>query len=362
MSGGGFSTLAIIVASNIPLIRDMDEAYNLAKLSLEILDKFGSTKKQWLPRSYVAAYGLVFPWREPLSNCRDRLLYVYQVGMRTGDIEFGMMGATMHVFMAILSGTPLHKLEKDIADMRKAAKAYRVNLVDSFLAPVQQFVANLAGESENVFTLTGEFMNEREEMRSASLRRNRSLKLNIPMLKCWIALYMGNWELAETFNGELVGVDEAFRSTLAISAYHFQSAMIAVALLRKHGRDRRRKRKLNRSFREIQRMARNCPSNFYMLQTIVEAEQSALTGKMDDAVNRYKLAIDLAQREKALCYEAVATERLAFTLESDERRSSEALEHYIKARNVFETWGVNVKVDQLSEIISNRDGDSAQNF
>jgi len=248
--------------------------------------------------------------------------------------------------------TPLHRIGPKIASFRKAAKYYKQDLADAFLALNHRFVNNLVGESEDVYSFCDPCSDQSDENQIASNELNFTARQNMLLGTAWIALFMGDWDRGEESLNTLAKPEAAFRSSLGRSAFYFLSAMFAVALLRQGGRNRKRYSTFRRNFRRIRELAQRCPTTFFPMQLMMEAEDAARAGKFDDATNKYALTMKVASKDPAFHCEGLAAVRLGQTLDFECRNAIEAREAYVKARTIYEAWGANVVVDRLNNLIA----------
>ena len=65
------------------------EGNRFGQIAVALHEKFQN--KYFLPRFYACYYRGVHAWTKPMAECVEPLLYAYQVGFETGDIEHALV-------------------------------------------------------------------------------------------------------------------------------------------------------------------------------------------------------------------------------------------------------------------------------
>eukprot|EP00957_Ditylum_brightwellii_P008437 639167-Ditylum_brightwellii.AAC.1 len=102
----------------------------------------------------------------------------------------------------------------------------------------------------------------------------------------------------------------------------------------------------NESISNIDHFSKLSPSNCEHKLLLLQAEMKSTMGEVEEASNKYELAISAAERGEFIYEQAIANERAAeFFLRNG--YSSRAAHHYGKAHSLFLKWGAQRKVDDL---------------
>jgi predicted ATPase len=75
---------------NIRAFGDIDNGYRYAMLGKSMFKNLGSD--EWKARVYLAFYGCVDSWKEHVGNSMRPMEDAFETGLRTGDIEYAMVG------------------------------------------------------------------------------------------------------------------------------------------------------------------------------------------------------------------------------------------------------------------------------
>jgi hypothetical protein len=126
--------------------------------------------------------------------------------------------------------------------------------------------------------------------------------------------------------------------------------MAAVALSH-HSNMRQYMQVAKRNLKELKEYAQDAPSNCQNKVLLLEAEMAANEGNMDMALAKFVRSADLAGSEGLVHEQALACERAGMAL----RRCSDfpgAVQHLVRARDLYQKWGANVKVSQMTQMYS----------
>jgi predicted ATPase len=91
---------------NIRPFGDIDNGYRYAMLGKNMFKNLGSD--EWKARVYLAFYGSVDSWREHVGNSMRPMEDAFETGLRTGDIEYAMVGKSNKNLMYALKDLPSH--------------------------------------------------------------------------------------------------------------------------------------------------------------------------------------------------------------------------------------------------------------
>ena len=324
------------------------EGHEFGQLSLQILQKFKS--KAWIPRVHTLMYGLVAYCRDPIQTCVQPLYNGYKIGLATGDVEFAFMSAAMYSFVCLFAGKPLPEFVEEMTSFRENMLALKQAAVLALFNSVVQMCSNLLGHSQDPFVLTGEFMNEDDELHSIRACNNGTAETSLELCHTWIAIYMGDPDKAEKFGIATRTANITMQFSLGRITQYFLDGMAASMAARAIQVTKRRLRTIRQCTKALNKIATLAPFNFLHLVCVLEAEMAMLQGNLNKAKLKYRMSIDLALKGKYIHHLGLCYDRLAFTLREHGEHPT-AMENYIKSRDAFASWGAKVKVDQLNAMI-----------
>lgn len=344
---------------------DLDEAYRCSRLALGIFDKFNA--KEWQARLSLAVYAFVFPLKRPLRECVDPLLEGHHAGIVFGDVcvsnciphascfrqrlltdvrefQFSALCAFMYCLIRLYAGDP-------IPEVLDAARAFRKNSFDNgqFVTKrydiLIQFCLNLMGKADDPLVLTGEAVDEEETSRLCETSDLVLLKA-LFVWKHLIAVYMNEVELAS----QLASKIEALPTNLlpfTVNTHIFLQALAHASQANKSSDHRHR---AQNQLCRIRESAQHCPENYLHRVYLVEGELARVAGNHAEALSKYTTAVELAEKSGFTQEQAFAHEKAGLSLQSC-GKVKEAKVHFVKARSLFQLWGAQIKVDQLTKYV-----------
>jgi predicted ATPase len=351
MSASAFSLYAVLLSRGG--LSSKGEAYQYGNLGLQILEKYKS--REWMPRVYGAYYGLVCCWREPIANTLEPLKKSYYMGQKTGDFELASLSGYLYLVNAELCGVPMSIQMKEALSMRDMMVAYRQETMLSFVNIQLQLLSNFLGQSEDPLVLTGNFMNQDEQLRSFQCKRNSTGEFAIHASRMILALSVGEYELVEVLGDNMEKMNSN-RGELVSEVFNaFTRSCNALVLIRAGRQIRKNGRRwklARRGLKLMRRFAKESPHNFLHRAHFLQAEIESLKGNFSDAITLYRLCRSLAEREGFLYEQAYCTEGMAIALKGDSREK-EAVQSLKEARNLYDKWNAVIVCDRLDKMLHN---------
>jgi len=286
----------------------------------------------------------------------------------------GMLAINLYCMCAAHCGVPLPGLVDEIRRFYDSMVAYKQHTVLAIFGPMAQGLANCAGQADDPTVLTGEFLNQDEAIRLSIENNNKTALTAIMMTLTEVLFYLDELEAAEARSEMARGAETSLRTALPVCLYHQMTVMVAMGQCRRdsssqeHGVRYRRKRRLRfrrarRSWKELDRLAKNAPHTCLNKSYLVGAEIAFSKGHggrgrggrgrfwLDKAFSSYRVSISIAKKEGYLQDEAMACEGLAEALLSV-GRIDEATSLYQRARDCYDQWGCPFKVERLDKRLS----------
>ena len=344
ISSVGFSTFGTMYCS---FTSDKDAGYRFGQLALTLLDRFQA--REWLPRVYFSVYGNINRQRHRLEDLIDPLHQAYGIGMETGDIEFAMLNASMHVAFMLFGGQPLPVLEKQALAYISVMETHKQMSALAKTRSILRFVQNLMGKADDPFEIGDDKCDE--EVASA---RAHNLLMTWRYFQKVILRYI----LADFDGAEREAV--AFRSLRKYlhfkSSFGFISLIEGLALLavcNDRPRNIRKKHLLvvRGNIKQLTKEALLNPRDIVGKQFLLEAELAAVAGKHDRARQKYICAVAVAGDNGIVLDHAIACER-AGRYAMRMRDEEAAKDYFRKAHTSYGVWGAQCKVEQLETEMS----------
>lgn len=324
----------------------VEDGLRYGKLSMQLYEKFKN--EAWLCRVWSTYHGSVAICKEPERTSLEPLRYAYNMGLRTGDIEFAMLSGLQYCFNSI----DVLTLPQLKAELRKLSTDIELTGRTMALAQVQPlwtFVMSfMEGPEEG---RSAEFLNL-EGMLSGRFQLDRLLKegeaLWDQFMGMIVAYNFGNFEKAAEM---AKGVDKLYKwggqHSIACAYCLFFECMTLLASPKRDCIHRwwvvsyvKKRLKL------LENWAYMAPENILDKQHLLMAELAAFQNKSKKACLHYRAAIFDSKAQRRVGVEALGNERFArFYIERGEVDS--ALPLLDETCRLYEEWGAKGKVRQL---------------
>lgn len=322
--------------------RKLDDANNLAHLSLELLERFDA--KQWIPRVHLVVYGAIFPWSRDMNSCIEPLQKGYDVGMETGDLEFALLNGVMKCTYSFCLGSPLPlvkiEMEKFTAAMMKSNQETLLIVHHALFYMIE---ALMASDSLAVFN---------------GLVQNEGSILNEPkasdfiyqvwfVFKRMVLSYIAGDYATANAEARKISFDKVPVAGIDLSLLFMFDALSRMAYCKQTGKKKRKTLAVARDrLAKLKSYATSNPRFCCGMRTFVEAELAVLQGKRDNAKVKYFACIAMFGREKMLPQLGMACERAGkFMIECG--MLTDAIDYLRESHRAFEEWGAKGKCDAL---------------
>ena len=339
-----------IVTWQIP---DIDFAYQLGQLALNVLDKLNA--KEYRCKASLTFCITIQHWKQHTRNTIEPLRQAIQDGLEVGDIEFACHTADFYCAHLFFVGEHLEfvaeRLEQYIDFVNKFKHVYQLNLLKIF----GQAVSNIRGDSENKCKLIGNDFNETEKVLQFIEEQSVICLFYLYFFKsrlCYLFKdYYGcleNAELAAQYShfvrNIVLFVEHIFYYSLALIAQYANSCF-------SEENEHSKQQYLTQVEENQQKMkywAQHCPMNYQHKYDLVEAEKARVLGESFSAMEYYDRAIDRAKENGYVQDEALANE-LAGEFYLAFGRQKVARTYMIDAYYAYIRWGAKAKVKNLEE-------------
>lgn len=327
------------------LIPDIDFAYQLGQLALNILDQLDA--QEFKSKAYVAIYINIIYKKKHIRETLEPLFQAIQSGLDVGDVEFACHAAVFYCEHLFLVGEHL----ETVAD----TQAQYVEFIGKFEQEHQyymtktggQIVLNLLNQSTNKSELIGEMLDEREIIPYLLKNNNLILLFNIYCYKtilCYLfkeysqAVHNAKTALryAGFVQGEIIFTEHNFFYSLAL-------------LSQSLGEERKQHpdlKQVEENQKQMQYWAYHAPMNCQYKYDLVEAEKARILGQTLKAMEYYDRAISGAKEQGYIQHEALSNELTAEFYLSLGREEIATL-YMTKAHNSYIRWGAIAKVKDL---------------
>jgi len=324
----------------------IESGYQFGRLGLDLLQRLGEKGIQAKVIEIFNAF--VRPWKEHVIEALPSLLESYQIGLETGDIEYGSYSIYIYSYYSYFIGKPLVTLEREMAQYGQALARLKQENILNWHHLFWQIVLNLTGHVNNPCRLTGDIYDENTQLPLHQRTKDRTAIHHLHVNKCILHYlfqeYVMAIENAEIAEQHLDGVI----SQLEVAIFHFYDSLARLAVYPSLPQQEQEAifTKVSANQQKMKLWAEYAPMNFQHKYDLVEAERSRVLGKDGDAREFYDKAIELAheneyRNEEALAYELAGQFYLL-------KGNLKVAQVYLRdAHYAYQQWGALAKVKHL---------------
>lgn len=303
-------------------------------------------------------------WAEHLRECSRGEARAYEIGLETGELEYGCYGAHVSSKYAFMAGDELSALRAQMGKYTDAIRGLGQHIAWTSHASWEQAVINLSVPRDRPWELSGPAFDEAEMFPKLQASNDRMAMSNAWLSKVVLAYLFGRWDeaiaAAETGAAFLGSV----LSQMDVPLHTFYDALsrLATVTAERAGKGaaseaaggtaaatrRAILKQTAASLKKIKKWAVRSPRNFAHKAALLEAERARVTGDGAAARELYDEAAALAREggfvnEEALIHEAAARFYV-------ERGQPEVARHYLRdAHYAYLRWGAHSKVQHLEK-------------
>jgi hypothetical protein len=325
---------------------DREMTFRFGELALELIETL--QVPEYIPRVYATYYACIHPWKYPMRESLEHLIYAHHIGYQSGDIEFSYMCASLWYLQAYDVGIPMDEIETQWAYFHNNLKSCRLQSLQNVTRPTTLYMKFNRGEDVD--------LGELDSLLQSAAKNGQHTAQNLLLwTKAEIALLYNDLHQADKIacSAGLSSNFWKFPCSYDVVNLTFVNGMIAFACLRADykGKKRRNRRQYmlegNAMLRSLRSYAQWCPTNFIHKKLLLEAERAALFGQSHLAIEKYICAIGTAREHRNLIVLAFANERYGRYCFNVLKRQDDAISHFNQALLSYCEWKGQRKVDHL---------------
>eukprot|EP00804_Cyclotella_cryptica_P006822 CCRYP_010950-RA/>CCRYP_010950-RA protein AED:0.24 eAED:0.24 QI:0/0.8/0.66/1/0.8/0.66/6/1906/1244 len=289
-------------------------------------------------KTHFIVWYMVMPWVRHVRDSTRPLLAGYNFGLQSGDVACAMACIFGKLVIDLISGRSLRLIELTCRAFVPQMEDARVEDVALGTRILWQTVLHLIGNDIKDSTLlVGEAFNETEFTQNPNAPPH--IKNYLDALKSYLFLFTGQHtkgaELAlERENKFIESVPGS-----ALGLVDLVSRGIPLIEMSKATKKRNYTKALNDVRARSKAWSNKGVCSMIHLELLLEAEQAALDGKLDDAADFYKKGMSFASRSGFVQDVALINDRYASFLVARNMSEKEAEYHTEKAMTSYERWG-----------------------
>jgi hypothetical protein len=304
-----------------------------------------------LSKTIMSVYGYTHHWIQNVRTCLKPLLFGHQIGLQSGDIEFAMHNLIHYDLVLFLTAArPLGILAVEVEEHCEMMSRWTQKSIHSIACLFLQTVKNIHGDSADLMSLSGIYTDEEDFNEGGAKKQLVLVDRVYKVYKLQLAYLFGYYQYASKYAESSSDFGTAtLLGHILVQRHHYFRGMTAIALFKKGVNKRKHLGIATWVIKSLEKWTRNGSHYCLHMTHLLEAEIRAAKGKLAEAVELYKVAIQSANRGGFLQDKALAHERAGiFHLElgHDAYWASYHLECAIECYN---DWDAQAKVSQLVE-------------
>ncbi|UCH94147.1 MAG: serine/threonine-protein kinase PknK, partial [Candidatus Aminicenantes bacterium] len=331
------------------LMEDIPDAYQVGKISLDLLDIIPDTDTNQ-PKTMTAACLYLLNWKEHYKQVSRRLKKNYQDALNVGDVEFAAYSIEYSALYLTRTDTELNDLKNTLEAARKAAIQLKQLLLVSFLIVENHVISDLLGSRSKPVFLDIELESLTKDMPEGVAQL---VVYDIYIRKVFFGYLFDDYThiLDHIFQAENIWKTITIPIGFLKSDLYFYTPLVYLQLYTRTAGGDEKKEYLAKAIKHMETLGKWAdfgPVNFLHKYYLMQAELYRVTGQTHEAAEYYDKAIEKAFENEYINEAALANE-LAAKFYMQQNRHKLAALYLLEARDCYRKWGALAKVKHLEE-------------
>lgn len=268
--------------------------------------------------------------------------------MQTGDTDSAIWAICHYLLIGFHSGRPLHALEADCSVYVEQGKELKREQQVGYITLIWQTILNLRIHADDPVQLTGEVMDQDKCIDVAISTGNPVLMAWVDALRSQLCAIFGKHELGARLALTMGDRSRKIPGSPHVPVDHFFGAISLFSMARVTKQQSFKTQALKVAA-TIKSWVKKGNPNVRHFDAILDAEKSALEGRVRSARKHYQEAIVMSARCGFVHHAALANERYGeFALHVMKDRE-EASYRFQQAIKYYADWGSRTKIDMLRQ-------------
>lgn len=297
---------------------------------------------------FFAAW-IVHKFRHPLRTTIPMFEETYALSLQKGDFEYASYARNNHMQALFHTACPLPELLDRMQQAHADLQRFQVGSSLYWHAIWWQAARNFATPGAAPTVLDGDAYRESELLPQHQKANDASSLFLLYSAKLMLAIHFSDGAAALSYARSARQYLKAGVGMHAFVLFHFHESLALLLHSDTHGWAARRRvlRVVDGNQRKLALWARHAPDNYRYHWLLCEALRLRLKGRIEQAGRLLDEALDCARAQGQLHEEALASELAARTFLAQQRERLAG--HYLRqALLMYERWGAEAKVQQLS--------------
>lgn len=329
------------------VLQDYQSAYKYTSLGMKLADKYqDSASKAVVNQVHGNA---VLPWLMHVRFAESINNEGIDAGLQAGDFQVTGYTYTYNLYNFIYQGKNLESLLKEATQTLEFSQKTQNSWAKNSILAAKISIRNLLGLTENKFDFSTEEFDEAAYLEICQAEQTLAAMCFYQIFKLHI-FYLYQQPLAVSVLEEIEQLTGFIPGNIGVAKCNFYTSLTLVFHYLQAEETEKEKiwQKLESNQQSLKKWAEQCPENFLHQYLLVEAEIARLVGKGYEAIALYDRAIQAAKDNEFIHEEALANE-LAARFWMAQGKAEFAQIHFRRARQGYQIWGAQRKVEDLNE-------------
>ncbi len=337
----GYSCYGIVLAG---ALQDFDSAYAFGEMSIQLAEKHYGDAEQCKALFQMANF--MSPWKKPLSDSLPLYQKSFELGRKSGELQFAGYDYTYLAVNSYYAGTNLQKLSEACEQYFSFNEQTKNTVAADVITSIRYSVAFLL--NDNADTKLFEFggVTEQEFLQGCQERQSFAAIINFKIAKAKSLTIYGEFDHALQNLEEAKPLLAALFGTPQLVEFHFYYAIGLIVTSESSAQKEEIKKAVDESIALLKNWADHCPSNFKAKYLLVAALYDDYFGQSSQTIEHFKEASKVALQYEYVQVAGLVQEfAVKFYLKKEYHDFAKIAA--IKAHECYSTWGAIHKAKQL---------------
>ena len=346
-SSFSFATYGLILCS---LEQNIEAGYEFGRLACNLLDKFKTKNNK--AKVINVVYCTIEHYKNKIRNTLEPLIQGYQVGLETGDLEYGSYCILHYCNYSYWAGINLNILESEMCQY--SSSLYTLKQYNNYYYNeiCHQSILNLTREYKVAKTLllSGSIYDAQKFIPIYKKNNDRYGLFQTYLHQLVLSFLFYNFSQSQHYAVLAEEYLDGVTGMIYIPVFYFYSSLSQLATSSQTEQNDQDKilTQVTKKQEKIKFFADHAPMNYLHKYHLVAAECHRVKGEKLEAIEAYDRAITLAKENEYHQEEALANE-LAAKFYLDWGKTKIAQTYLIEAYYSYLAWGATAKVQHLEQ-------------
>ncbi|EAW36875.1 ATP-binding sensor histidine kinase [Lyngbya sp. PCC 8106] len=346
-SSFSFATYGLILCS---LEQNIEAGYEFGRLACNLLDKFKTKNNQ--AKVFNVVYSTIEHYKNKIRNTLAPLIKGYQVGLETGDLEYGSYCILHYCNYSYWAGINLNILELEMCQY--SSSLYNIKQYNNYYYNeiCHQSILNLTGEYKvsQTLLLSGSVYDAQKFIPIYEKNNDRYGLFQTYFNQLVLSFLFYNFSQSQHYAVLAEEYIDGVTGMIYIPVFYFYSSLSQLATYSQTDQNHQVQllQQVTKKQEKMRLFADHAPINYLHKYHLVDAEYHRVKGEKIEAIEAYDHAITLA-KENEYHQEEALTNELAAKFYLDWGKTKVAQTYLIEAYYGYVAWGATAKVQHLEQ-------------